>query len=352
VDQFAEADAVYEMGQREADQLDTAWSQHLWHYYRAELRIGAGRLDDANADAEAGLRVCEQLAARALSVPLLGLLGQVAIHQDELAKARNYLHSAEALLADGARAGPEDVAWRLGLLADARGQPQEAVTALAELYDGFPHRLQILTQDPLAGVQLVRIAQRAGAKAQARAAASATRLLADRNPTVTSLAGAAAHAEGLLQGDLITLRSAVRIYRSSPRMLALASALEDTARAEREASHRAAAVELLRLALEHYESCGARRDAVRVTRRLNHLGARPAMAKSARVSAPWDTLTEAELRVVRLVARGMTNRETASRLFLSPHTVDSHLRHSFTKLAVNSRVELTRQVLIHDRDDD
>jgi DNA-binding CsgD family transcriptional regulator len=75
------------------------------------------------------------------------------------------------------------------------------------------------------------------------------------------------------------------------------------------------------------------------------------LTADAPVSGPWDTLTESELRVVRLVARGLTNRETASRLFLSPHTVDSHLRHSFTKLGVNSRVELTRQVLVHDRND-
>jgi DNA-binding CsgD family transcriptional regulator len=54
------------------------------------------------------------------------------------------------------------------------------------------------------------------------------------------------------------------------------------------------------------------------------------------------------LRVVRLVANGLTNRQVAARLFVSPHTVDSHLRHSFSKLGVTSRVELTRQVLTHD----
>ncbi|MFN2496614.1 MAG: helix-turn-helix transcriptional regulator, partial [Pseudonocardiaceae bacterium] len=352
VDQFAEADAVYEMGQREAEQLGTAWSQPLWHFYRAELRMAAGRLDDAGAEAEAGVRVSEQLAARALTVPLLALLSQVAIHREELSKAREHLDRAQALVAEGIGVGPEDLAWRMALLADATGQPEVAVQALAAIYDGFPHRLQILTQDPLAGVQLVRIAQRAGAAAQAQAAASATRLLAQRNPTVTSLAGAAAHAEGLLRGDLPSLRAALHAYRSSPRVLARASALEDTARAERDAGQRTAAVELLRLALEHYQSRGARRDATRVIKRLNRLGARRVLVKNAPVSGPWDTLTESELRVVRLVAQGLTNRETASRLFLSPHTVDSHLRHSFTKLGVNSRVELTRQVLTHDRDGD
>lgn len=351
-DQFAEADAVYEMGKREADQLGTAWSLPLWHYYRAELRMAAGRLDDANVEAEAGLRVSEQLGAHALSVPLLGLLGQVAIQQEQLSKACEHLRNAERLRADGIAAGPEDLAWRVALLADARGQPAAALETLTGIYDGFPHRLQILTQDPSAGVQLVRIAQRAGANKLARAAVSAARLLAERNPTVISLAGAAAHADGLLHGDVATLRYAVQLYRSSPRRLARAMALEDTAWAERKAGQRAAAVELLRSALQHYQSCGASRDVTRVTRRLNRLGARRVRGKHTPVNAPWDTLTESELRVVRLVARGLTNREVASRLFLSPHTVDSHLRHSFTKLGLNSRVELTRQVLTHDRDGD
>lgn len=197
-----------------------------------------------------------------------------------------------------------------------------------------------------------RIAQRAGAEAQAKAAASAIHLLAERNPEVTSLAGAAAHAEGLLQGDLATLRYAVQAYRRSPRMLARATVLEDTGCAERQAGQRSAAVELLQMALERYQSCAAWRDVTRVTKRLHDLGARRGPVRQTPASRPWDTLTDSELRVARLVAQGLTNRETASRLFLSPHTVDSHLRHSFTKLGVNSRVELTRHVLAHDRDAD
>ncbi len=53
-------------------------------------------------------------------------------------------------------------------------------------------------------------------------------------------------------------------------------------------------------------------------------------------------MTASELAVARLVADGLTNREVADRLFLSPHTVNSHLRHVFTKLGINSRVELAR----------
>jgi DNA-binding CsgD family transcriptional regulator len=62
----------------------------------------------------------------------------------------------------------------------------------------------------------------------------------------------------------------------------------------------------------------------------------------------WASLTEGELRVVSLVAQGLTNRATAERAFLSRHTVDSHLRQAFRKLNISSRVELVRLALEHE----
>ena len=64
----------------------------------------------------------------------------------------------------------------------------------------------------------------------------------------------------------------------------------------------------------------------------------------------WDSLTPRELEVVALVTRGATNQQTARRLSLSPHTVNAHLRHVFTKLGISSRVELTRVALTRERD--
>jgi DNA-binding CsgD family transcriptional regulator len=64
----------------------------------------------------------------------------------------------------------------------------------------------------------------------------------------------------------------------------------------------------------------------------------------------WNSLTEAELAVAVQVSRGLTNREAASQLFLSPHTIDFHLRQLFRKLDINSRVELTRIMLNHENE--
>lgn len=60
------------------------------------------------------------------------------------------------------------------------------------------------------------------------------------------------------------------------------------------------------------------------------------------VAFGWDSLTPTERSVAAVVAEGTTNREAAARLFLSPHTVDFHLRQIFRKLGIGSRVELAR----------
>jgi DNA-binding CsgD family transcriptional regulator len=69
--------------------------------------------------------------------------------------------------------------------------------------------------------------------------------------------------------------------------------------------------------------------------------------RSGAASDPWQTLTDAELRVAELVAGGLTNRNIAEYLNLSPHTVDAHLKHIYTKLDIHSRVELTVLALQH-----
>jgi DNA-binding NarL/FixJ family response regulator len=57
-----------------------------------------------------------------------------------------------------------------------------------------------------------------------------------------------------------------------------------------------------------------------------------------------DELTAQELRVALAVARGATNREVAAELFLSPKTIEFHLRLVYRKLGVRSRTQLARLV--------
>src|SRR5258708_14348758 len=62
-----------------------------------------------------------------------------------------------------------------------------------------------------------------------------------------------------------------------------------------------------------------------------------------RPASGWASLTPAEHEVVRLVCEGLPNKDIATRLFVSPRTVQAHLTHIYTKLGLTSRVQLAQE---------
>jgi len=106
----------------------------------------------------------------------------------------------------------------------------------------------------------------------------------------------------------------------------------------RRGRQRAAARPLLRAALERFEALGSRLWAQRAQRELRASG----VTARKRDPSTLDDLTPQELQICLLVAEGDTNREIAGRLFLSPRTIDFHLRNVFRKLGIRSRTELAR----------
>jgi DNA-binding CsgD family transcriptional regulator len=104
----------------------------------------------------------------------------------------------------------------------------------------------------------------------------------------------------------------------------------------RRQKRRAAARGQLRSALAAFEQVGATTWAERARTELRASGDR---ARRREPSTRGD-LTPQELKVAGLVCEGLTNREIAERLFLSPKTIETHLVHIFQKLHVRSRIEL------------
>jgi DNA-binding CsgD family transcriptional regulator len=306
--------------------------------YLARSEAVDGRYTSAGTHAAEGLRlaretgqqnaVCHLLASQALLAALQGREDECRADAQqalELATARGLGY--HAALAE----------WALARLDLGLGRPAEALTRLTRLATAGPgsgHPFVKVVSAP----ELVEAAVRTNQPGTAQAALLEFERFARKTAPPWALA-LVARCRGLLSADQVAeghFREALRRHGGSARPF-------DRARTEfvfgeflRRAGHRTAAREHLRSALDAFERLRARSWAERARLELRASG------ETARKRSPSaiDQLTPQELQITRLVAEGATNKEVAARLFLSPRTIDYHLRKIFTKLGISSRTEL------------
>jgi DNA-binding CsgD family transcriptional regulator len=341
-----EATALMHAGLARAQRERTTWLLSGWVGFGSHLRYAAGALGDARADAEAFESM--HMGDASSTARAVGMLTwfQVAQHTDDREQMSRLVHAARALGPETNPATQLHADWILALKAVADGNAAEAVRRLRGDRPAFA--IPVMPSDPTLQPQIARIALAAGDAELAHEAVAFADRLADQNPGAAMLAGAAAHVRGLVDGAVEPTLAAVELLRDAQRPLALASAEEDAGAALVREARVDEGIDLLATAHERWASAGATADARRVARRLRDHGVRRPSASPQRPATGWDSLTESELRVVRVVGAGATNREAADELFLSPHTVSSHLRHAFVKLEIRSRVELARLAVAHD----
>jgi len=128
----------------------------------------------------------------------------------------------------------------------------------------------------------------------------------------------------------------VQVLERSQAPVELARALTDYGAALRRAGQRSAARAQLERGLDLAHHWGARRIAGQARAELVTAGAKPRRdAITGR-----DALTASELRVARLAAEGMTNREIAQALFITTKTAAVHLTRAYRKLGISRRSQL------------
>ena len=192
--------------------------------------------------------------------------------------------------------------------------------------------------DAEGAILLVRGALAADDRPRAVDLAAATARLAALQPGDHDMAAANAHARGLVEQEPGALDWAARRYSAQ---LGRAWATEDAGVAWAHQGERSAAVARLGAAHDMYKQLGDADSLARVRAKLRATGVRVRHWRRAdRPAFGWESLTETERRVALLVAQGLTNRQIASKMFLSTHTIAFHLRRVFCKLDLTSRVQL------------
>ncbi|HEY6309614.1 MAG TPA: hypothetical protein VIY52_02240 [Streptosporangiaceae bacterium] len=210
-----------------ADQAGFTLLIALGQQRQAECLFSQGRLDDARVALEtqeaAGLLVSAETEATRQA-----LLAETLLRQGHLARARQ--------VADAEPADPRfrslyaDLHWARALCLHAVGKPVAALAELDPVYEQFSRGLLMFASVRADRVPaLVSLARAAGDADRATRAADVASLMAERNPGEPLLAGLAAHARGVLDCDLVTMRDAVGLLEATEWPLATAVAREDLA---------------------------------------------------------------------------------------------------------------------------
>jgi DNA-binding CsgD family transcriptional regulator len=213
----------------------------------------------------------------------------------------------------------------------------------------LPHALRIYQDDPLylGTVALPEVVEAAARSGEYEVAAAALDRLTQRARAsgVPWALGLLARSEALMAAD----GDAEQRYRDALGHLGESLAMPDLARAHllygewlRHQQRRVEAQQELRFAHDMFSSMELAAFARRAQAGLNALGERPGEHRQGSGRATREQLTAQEERIARLVAEGASNSQAGAALFLSPSTIDYHLRKVFRKLGITSRTQLFR----------
>jgi DNA-binding NarL/FixJ family response regulator len=299
------------------------------HIRRGDFELAAACAEESDEIAETGLGggFVSTLSLAAVAM-VAGNTGDASTCRDA---AGRMLALGEAMELPSTLACAEQA---LGILALGRGEAEPAVLHLRAALD---HTAAHGTLDPaflFSHADLVEALVRLDRAAEARPVLAELEVGAER--TGGSWALAAVHrCRALLGPDEeidANLAAALAAHADPPMPFEAARTRLAIGERLRRARRRADARVQLAAAQEAFTTTGARSWSERAASEL--------AAAGASADPATDALTARERDVCQLVAAGRTNREVAAALFLSPRTVEHHLRAAYRKLGVRSRTEL------------
>ncbi|WP_169053887.1 LuxR family transcriptional regulator [Agromyces sp. H66] len=311
-DRLGEARATLIESLHEAIRDDDELTARLDEFMMGQVFWQLGRLDAAARWFRDTVGGAELHGPKSLREIALCFLAIIAAEQGDLVRARDL----RARVVDGL-----DEEHAVAVVADAwiavlEGRPDAAAAMLLERVDVAEHRGAVGIAAPL-----LHHLMRFGSRAHARTAAERLARLAETSDS-PALQRRLAHARAEADADAVALRAIGAEWESIGCALYAAEAFASAGQAARAAGHgREATADLQRSASLAAACEGARTPLLQFSD-----GAEP--------------LTPREREIASLAAQGLSSNEIATRLFLSPRTVNNHLQSTYAKLGIRGRHEL------------
>jgi DNA-binding CsgD family transcriptional regulator len=298
--------------------------------YRASLHVHAGAFDRAASLIEESDAIAQTTGMATLKFASMMM---AAWRGDEADAFALFEPSRAEAMARGEGMGLGILAWAIALLYNGLGRYADA---LAAAQDGYEHDDRGLFAWTL--VEMVESGVRSGAADAGSAALD--RLIARTQASGTDWAlGVEAQSRALLSDG----PDAEALYREAVERLGRSRGVVHLARARllygewlRRENRRVDAREQLRAAYDEFSRIGAEGFAERARGELLATGE----TAPKRTVETRDLLTPQEAQIARMASERQTNPEIGAKLFISPRTVEYHLRKVFTKLEISSRKEL------------
>jgi DNA-binding CsgD family transcriptional regulator len=268
----------------------------------AWLQARRGREQECRACAAEALRLCRTLGMGLHEIWATAALGELELGLGDAATAVAHFERQQQLLADLAITDPD-------------------LSPAAELVDGY---------------------LKLGRTADAQRAAAEFAATAEAKGQPWPLARAL-RCQGMLAADTgfaDEFERAITLHEQTPDVFEAARTRLAYGERLRRSRNRVLAREQLRAAADTFERLDARPWAERARAELAATGE----TRQPRDASTIDVLTPQELQIALLLTGGKTTRETAAALFLSPKTVEYHLRHVYQRLGIHSRDELAQRL--------
>jgi DNA-binding CsgD family transcriptional regulator len=307
-------------------------------FYVGMGTFGSGRWAEAAAHFEEGMRLGAETGLPVDAVTCLAGLARVYARRGDPAAAEL---AADAL----AQAGELAMPWFEAAALHAQGDLEWGRGALPEAVSAFEEKLRVMEDDGIRDTDLSPLPELVELLVQLERRDEAAALAARYAAEAGVKGGAWGLARARRAEALVDDAEAERHYAEALALHADDPDAFERARTElclgerlRRIGRRTDAREPLRAALATFDALGAAPWAERASAELKATGE----TVRRRDAASLDELTPQELRIALLLAEGQTTRQAAAALYLSPKTVEYHLRHVYLKLGVNSRAALAQ----------